>query len=71
MTNAALILAGKLKTGIRPIYKPNPIYGYCMHTLADTAKAIEAIQYRFSVKVDEGFGKLTEFYSGRNDIPEV
>jgi len=53
---------------IEPIYKPNPIYGYCYHTLADVSKAKRNIGFEASIGIDEGLKSLVRFYEDKQEM---
>jgi UDP-glucose 4-epimerase len=63
-------LGSLLHSSINPVYKPNPIYGYCYRTLADTSKASKMIGFEAVVGIDQGLKTLVEFYRGK-EIPDI
>jgi len=56
------LLNQNLGTKSEPIYKPNPILGYCYRTLADTKKAERLLSFRAKVTLEEGLRSLLRFY---------
>ncbi len=65
MSYVAKTLATLLHTDIKPIFKPNPIYGYCSHTRADTSKATKLIGFKSKIGVDEGLRDLVEYWESK------
>jgi UDP-glucose 4-epimerase len=57
------ILNRKLGTSLEPVYEPNRIKNYVMHTQADTSKTAKELGFKAKVGLDEGIGKLIEYYS--------
>lgn len=62
MKDIATRLADLMQKDVEPVYEPNPIYGYCYHTCADTRKAAETIGFRARISLDDGLRDLVEFY---------
>jgi len=56
------LLNQKLGTNIEPIYKPNRIKNYVLHTLADTSKAEKELDFKAKVSLEEGIVRLLEYY---------
>ncbi|MEM7821401.1 MAG: NAD-dependent epimerase/dehydratase family protein [Candidatus Aenigmatarchaeota archaeon] len=56
------ILNKKLGKNITPSYIKNPIKNYVYHTLADTKKAKEVLNFEAKVKLEEGIEKTIEYY---------
>lgn len=57
------MLNKKLGTTLEPVYEPNKIRNYVMHTKADTSKAEKELGFRAKVGLDEGMDKLIKYYS--------
>ena len=51
---------------LEPIYMPNPIHGYVYHTLADTEKARQLLDFKPKISVKEGIGQLVSYYNSKN-----
>lgn len=49
---------------VNPVYRPNPIYGYCYRTRADTRKATKMIGFSAKVGFEDGLHDLADFYKG-------
>jgi UDP-glucose 4-epimerase len=62
MKQIALSLCEIMSSEIQPIYKPNPIYGYCERTCAETSKAKSQIGFGSSISIAEGLKSLVSFY---------
>lgn len=56
------ILNKKLNKNIKPIYLENKIKNYVQHTLADITKAKNELGFEASISLEEGIGKLINFY---------
>jgi UDP-glucose 4-epimerase len=56
------LLNRKLGTSIAPAYKENTISNYVARTLADTSKAEKKLGFKAKVQLEEGIGKLVEYY---------
>jgi len=60
-----------LGSEVKPIFKPNPIYGYCYHTLADVEKARRNIGFEARIRIDAGLKSLVQFYEGGENVPNL
>jgi nucleoside-diphosphate-sugar epimerase len=52
---------------ITPVYAPNPIKNYVMHTQADTSKAEKVLGFRAKINLEEGIEKTVKYYT-RKDV---
>jgi UDP-glucose 4-epimerase len=55
-----------LNKNVKPIYKPNPIRNYLYHTLADTTKSQNILQFKAKISLEEGIHSLISTL-GRNN----
>ena len=56
--------AGEVYAAVEaPKYEQNRIKNYVAHTQADTAKAADALGFRAKVSLEEGAGRIIEYYS--------
>jgi len=55
-----------LGTSIKPVYVPNPIKNYVMHTKADTEKARRILKFEAKVDLREGIRRTLEYYYDKN-----
>ena len=63
LNDVVALLNRKLGTKIAPKYEQNRIKNYVAHTQADTAKAADALGFRAKVSLEEGAGRIIEYYS--------
>ena len=47
-----------LNKSVKPIYKPNPIRNYLYHTLADTTKSRNVLQFKAKISLEKGIRGL-------------
>jgi len=51
-----------MSTRQRLVYKPNPIKNYVYHTLADTKKAEEVLEFKAKIALREGVKRPVDHY---------
>jgi len=54
-----------LWTSIKPVYVPNPIKNYVMHTMADTEKARRILKFEAKIDLREGIRRTLEYYENK------
>ncbi|HOO54545.1 MAG TPA: GDP-mannose 4,6-dehydratase [Methanothrix sp.] len=59
------VLNEKMNTDLQPEYDENPIRNYVMHTLADTSRAKEVLDFESQFALREGIDELVEHYLRR------
>ena len=57
------LISGQLGTKIRPKYVDNPIKNYVAHTMADTSKAKNILDFEAKYELNDGIENLLQFYS--------
>jgi UDP-glucose 4-epimerase len=63
LNDVVAMLNRKLGTSIAPRREANRIKNYVAHTQADTSKAASELGFRASVALEDGVGRLIEYYS--------
>ena len=56
---------------VKAKYIQNPLVNYVDHTEADTTKTEKVLGFRAKYSLDDGIGKLQEFYDSNNRSPEM
>ncbi len=62
LNEVVALLNSKLKTGIKPEYRPNTIKNYVAHTQADTKKAATGLGFRAKTALEQGVDLLIRHY---------
>jgi len=65
------IINNKLGKNVQSEYVENPLKNYVYHTLADTQKAKELLDFEAEFKLDDGIGKTIEYYKTLSNLPDV
>ncbi len=63
LNDVVALLNRKLGTKITPKYEQNKIRNYVAHTQADTRKAASELKFKAKVSLEEGAGRIIEYYS--------
>ena len=59
------ILNSKLGTSIQPTYKENTVKNYVARTQADVSKTEKKLGFKAKVSLEDGIGKLVEYYKNK------
>ncbi|MFH0884920.1 MAG: NAD-dependent epimerase/dehydratase family protein [Candidatus Micrarchaeota archaeon] len=62
LNDVVAMLNSKLKTSIKPEYRPNTIKNYVAHTQADTTKAATGLGFRAKTELEQGVDLLIRHY---------
>jgi UDP-glucose 4-epimerase len=65
------IINNKLGKNVQSEYVENPLKNYVSHTLADTQKAKELLDFEAEFKLEDGIEKTIEYYKTLSNLPYV